>query len=119
MPGVRLTPEQAEAANTLLKYVRDQLREMSGADERLHFSLRRRVYARLSYDERGDPAHRRKLKERKWNEQRGKCFTCGEDLPVSGAELDRLDAVLGYTPENTKLVCHSCHRKQQEERRFA
>ena len=119
MPGVLLTPEQSEAANTLLKYVQHQLREMSGGDERLHFSLRRRIYVRLSYDERGAPAHRRKLKETKWKEQRGKCASCDEDLPVSGAELDRTDNVIGYTPENTKLVCHSCHRKQQEERRFA
>lgn len=118
MPGVRLTPEQAEAANSLLDQVRDRLREMSNGDERLLFSLRRRIYVRLSYDERGDPAHRKKLKEKKWKEQRGKCATCGGDLPVSGAELDRSDAVLGYTSENTKLVCHACHRKQQEERGF-
>ena len=33
MPGVRLTPEQAEAANVLLKLVQDQLKELSGEDE--------------------------------------------------------------------------------------
>jgi hypothetical protein len=119
MPGIRLTPDQAAAANALLKYVRDQLKVMSSDDEQLHFSLRRRIYIRLSYDERGSPAHRKKLKERKWKEQRGKCASCSEDLPVSGAELDRLDAVAGYTPENTRLICHSCHRKQQAERGFA
>jgi hypothetical protein len=118
MPGIRLTPEQSEAANKLLDHVRAQLKEMSGGDERLHFSLRRRIYVRLSYDERGNPMQRKKLKDRKWKEQRGKCAGCGGDLPISGAELDRTDAVLGYTPENTKLVCHVCHRKQQEERGF-
>lgn len=118
MPGIRLTPEQSEAANALLDHVRNRLKEMSDGDERLHFSLRRRIYVRLSYDERGNPMHRKKLKDRKWKEQRGKCANCGCDLPIAGAELDRTDAVLGYTPENTKLLCHACHRKQQEERGF-
>ena len=118
MPGICLTPEQSEAANKLLDEVRGRLKEMSGSDERLHFSLRRRIYVRLSYDERGNPMQRKKLKDRKWKEQRGKCASCGCDLPISGAELDRTDAVPGYTAENTKLVCHDCHRKQQEERGF-
>jgi hypothetical protein len=118
MPGIRLTREQSEAANTLLEHVRSRLKEMSGGDERLHFSLRRRIYVRLSYDERGNPMHRKKLKDRKWKEQDGRCTRCSDELPISGAELDRADPVLGYTAENTTLICHSCHRSQQEERRF-
>ena len=119
MPGIRLTTEQATAANDLLLDIQRRLEKLSGGDKRLLFSLRRRIYIRLSYDERGDPAHRRKLKELKWKMQRGKCAIGGEDLPISGAELDRLDPVEGYTPENTRLVCHEHHRKQQEERGFA
>jgi hypothetical protein len=120
VPGIRLTPEQSKAANDLLDQIRNRLEEMSGGDKRLHFSLRRRIYVRLSYDERGSPMHRKKLKDRKWKEQRGKCAAadCGRDLPTTGSELDRTDPVLGYTPENTKLLCHDCHRKQQEERRY-
>ena len=65
------------------------------------------------------PAQRKKLKELKWKEQRGKCAIGGEDLLVTGAELDRKDPVLGYTPENTQLVCHEHHREQQAKRGFA
>lgn len=119
MPRIRLTPEQAEAANTLLKEIEERLEKMSGGNAQLLFSLRRRIYIRLSYAERGDPAHRKKLKEMKWKEQRGKCAIGGEDLPVTGAELDRKDPILGYTPENTQLVCHEHHREQQAKRGFA
>ena len=119
MPGVRLTPEQAIASNELVEYVERRCKEISGGDARLLFSLRRRVFTRLSYLERGDPAHRRKLKEKKWKDQRGKCAIGGEDLPVTGAELDRSDPVLGYTEENTQLVCHEHHRQQQKERGFS
>lgn len=87
---------------------------MSGGDVRLQFSLRRRIFIRQSYADRGPPAQRKKLKELKWTEQRGKCAIGGEDfLPITGAELDRKDPVLGYAPENTQLVCHEHHREQQ------
>jgi hypothetical protein len=118
MPGVRLAREQAASANDLLKDVQERLKKLSGGDTRLLFSLRRRIYVRLSYDERSTPAARKKLKERKWKEQHGKCAIGGEDLPISGAELDRRDPIAGYTPENTQLVCHEHLRKQQEEDGF-
>jgi hypothetical protein len=119
MPGVRLTSEQAEAANALLKEIDERLEKMRDGDAQLLFSLRRRIYIRLSYAERGNPTHRKKLKEMKWKEQRGKCAIGGEDLPVTGTELDRKDPLLGYTPENTRLVCHEHHREQQAKRGFA
>jgi hypothetical protein len=84
MPGVRLTPEQAEAANALLKQIEEQLEKMSGGSAALLFSLRRRIYIRLSYSERGSPAHRKNLKKIKREEQRGKCAIGGEDLTVMG-----------------------------------
>jgi hypothetical protein len=118
MPSQRLTPEQAERANELLESVRARLLELSNGDGSLLFSLRRRVFIRLSYDERGTPAQRTKLKNQKWKDQRGKCAICGEDLPAKGAELDRFDALGGYVSENTQLIHHDCHRDQQSERGF-
>lgn len=119
MPSKRLTSEQAEKANEILESVRARLVELSGGDASLLFSLRRRIFIRLSYDERGTPAQRAKLKNQKWKDQRGKCAICKEDLPASGAELDRFDALGGYTADNTQLIHHDCHRKQQVERGFA
>jgi hypothetical protein len=67
-------------------------------------------------DERGRPSHRRKLKALKMIEQKGKCAICRKKLPETEAELDRIHAPSGYTPENTRLVHHTCHRQQQSER---
>jgi hypothetical protein len=119
MPSRRLTPEEAQKADALLKEITEKLAEVAADDSQLLFALRRRLFTRLSYAERGDPRHRKKLKDRKWKEQRGVCALCPEELPITGAELDRLDPVLGYTPENTQLVHHECPRKQQEERGFS
>ena len=95
MPGVRLTPEQADAANGLLTRIEKELDKLSGGNPTLLFSLRRRIYIRLSYCERGNPTHRKNLKKLKREKQRGKCAIGGENLPPTGAELDRLDPVLG------------------------
>ena len=114
-----LTIEQSKEINDLLDEIRGRLKELSGDDKALLFALRRRIYIRLTYDERGSPAHRAKLKNQKWKHQRGKCAICQEDFPVTEAELDRLDAPAGYTPENTRLIHHACHRKQQADRGFA
>jgi hypothetical protein len=119
MPKLQLTTAQSAQANALLENVRTRLTEMSGGDANLLFALRRRIYVRLSYDERGTPAQRIKLKNLKWKEQRGKCAICHEDLPESETELDRFDAAAGYTAKNTQLVHHTCHRKQQAERGFS
>jgi hypothetical protein len=35
-----------------------------------------------------------------------------------GAVLDRLEAMLGYTPENTRLLCPKCNARVQEERKY-
>ncbi|HXM00220.1 MAG TPA: hypothetical protein VN932_09835 [Rhizomicrobium sp.] len=55
----------------------------------------------------------------KWIAQNGICALCPEKLPEKEAELDRIDPYSGYTPENTRLIHHACHRKQQAERGFA
>jgi hypothetical protein len=114
-----LTPEQSAEANELLNHVRARLETLSGGDPKLLHHLRRRIYIRLSHDERDSPAARRKLKDSKWKQQRGICALCFEELPEKETELDRLDPYAGYTPENTRLVHHECHRKQQAEKGFA
>lgn len=118
MPNPRLTLEQTKEADALLESIRAQLAALSGGDPKVLFAYRRRIFMRLSYDERSTPGRRKKLKMQKRKEQGGKCAICSEDLPVSGSELDRHDATGGYTAENTQLVHHDCHRKQQSERRF-
>ncbi len=118
-PSQRLNPEQSELANALLDYVRQQLNDLSGGDSKLLHHLRRRIYLKLTFDERGRQAMRRKLKDQKWKEQRGKCAICSEDLPETETELDRRDPYGGYTKENTRLVHHACHRRQQAERGFS
>jgi hypothetical protein len=57
MPNPRLTREQSNAANSLLESIRSKLLELSKGDLATLFAMRRRLYIRLSYDERGTPAH--------------------------------------------------------------
>ena len=109
--------ERAKVLPILAK-LRADLSEASGGSEELLFSMKRYIAKRLEFDERGTPTQRRKLKDQKWKSQRGLCAVCKEGLPERGAELDRFHAIDGYTAENTQLVCHSCHRKAQEERGF-
>jgi hypothetical protein len=116
--GRKLTKEQSEEANALLNEVRSKLEAMSGSDAQLLFYCRRRIFIRLMHDERGTPSHRAKLKRLKMNEQDGKCSICSKQLPEKEAELDRFIAWKGYTPENTQLIHHECHRRQQQDRGF-
>ena len=85
------------------------------------WALRRKLAKELTYDERGKPMFRRELKalKRGEREQGGKCALCGEPLPEKNAVLDRLEAMLGYTPDNTQLLCPQCDNKVQVERGFA
>jgi len=62
---------------------------------------------------------RRKLKDQMWKKQRGLCAECHGELPIRGAELDRIQAILEDTEENARLVCHRCHRASQEAKNFA
>jgi len=78
-----------------------------------------KIAKELIYLERSKPADRKKLKIQKFKEQNGLCTICGEALPTSGAELDRKEAIKGYTPENTHLVHHDCHIKDQEGKGYA
>ena len=120
MANRRLTEgELADLFGPILENVRERLRAASGADEQLLWALRRKLAKELTYDERGKPAHRRELKAFKRGEQSGRCALCGQDLPSRNAVLDRLNAMKGYTPENTRLLCPSCDSSVQAERGFA
>jgi len=61
----------------------------------------------------------KRLKKLKLEEQGGLCPICSMKLPESYNVLDRLQAVDGYTPENTRLICNECDKKVQRERRYA
>lgn len=119
MANRNLTPDELAKANGLLAEIRGRLRELSGEDVDLLFAYRRKIAKELTYDERGKPADRNKLKARKFGEQHGICPECGEPLPDKFAVLDRKNAADGYTAENTELIHQECDRKRQEARRYA
>jgi UTP:GlnB (protein PII) uridylyltransferase len=119
MPNRTLTPQELEKANALLQYIRTRLRVLAGEEADLLFAYRRKIAKELVYDERSKPAERKLLKLSKMIAQNGLCAECQTELPNRGAELDRLNAMGGYTEENTRLVHHECHVKSQEEKGFA
>lgn len=118
MANRNLTKEELVKANEFLAKVRAGLEELSENDPALLFAYRRKVAKELVYDERGKTMHRVKLKALKRGEQQGLCALCTDPLPEKGAVLDRLEAMLGYVAENTRLICPSCDRKVQEERGY-
>ncbi|MHB8620859.1 MAG: hypothetical protein ACYDAG_15015 [Chloroflexota bacterium] len=115
----RLTPDELAKANEFLHEIRDRLDVLSGGDANLRFAYNRMVYIRLTYDERGNPVQRRKLKDQKWKEQGGMCADCGHPLPVTGAVLDRKDAMLGYIATNTRVIHADCDYKAQKEKGYS
>ena len=119
MPNRRLTPPEIASLNTLPAQTIDALDRLADDDPELLFALRRRLYTRLMHLERGTPMHRTKLKRLKWKGQEGKCAICGMAMEQKGSELDRDVARLGYTVENTRLVHHKCHVKDQAEKGYA
>jgi ribosomal protein L44E len=120
MPNRQLTPSEIEELFTpLLSHLRERLQQLSGADPELLWALRRKLAKELSYDERGKPMHRKLLKARKRGEQQGKCARCSAELPEKNTVLDRIEAMKGYTRENTRLLCPSCDVAIQEERGYS
>jgi hypothetical protein len=99
------TTELADIFRPILEEVRARLLEASHDDDSLHWALRRKLAKELMYDERGKPTHRVKLKAFKRGEQGGTCALCRRDLPERDSVLDRLEAMKGYTAENTRLLC--------------
>lgn len=120
MPNRQLTKDELDTLfYPLIERVRADLRDSAGGDEELLWALRRKLYKELTYGERGKPTHRRLLKARKMKEQENRCARCADELPLRGAVLDRIEAMLGYTAENTRLLCHSCDQEVQTDRGFA
>ncbi len=119
MPNRQLTKKELETfAYPLLRGVREQLKKLAKGKKDLHWALRRKLYKELIYDERGKPMQRRALKAAKRLEQNDLCAKCGKRLPVKGAVLDRFQAMDGYTPNNTRLLCPKCDTKVQEARGY-
>ena len=118
MPNRNLNPEELELARALLSNIRERLAVLAGDNAELLFAYRRKIAKQLIYDERSAPTVRRKLKAQKRKEQSGLCAGCREKLPEKYVILDRIVASQGYTAANTRLICETCDRKVQEERRY-
>ena len=119
MPNRQLSPEELENLFApLLAEVRQRLTSLSGEDTDLQWALRRKLFKELTYDERGKPMQRRKLKDLKRAEQDNKCPLCSKLLPAKYVVLDRIEAMKGYTPENTRILCQECDTRVQQERGY-
>lgn len=120
MPNPLLTAEQRKTLfSPFFQKTKDELERLAGGDSRILWALRRKLAKELIYLERSTPAARTKLKMKKWVEQKGICPICDKPLPKKNAELDRTEAILGYTPENTRLVHHECHIADQAKKKYA
>ena len=102
-------------ANSLLEEVRRSIERLSENDLDLRFAIRRKIAKELTYDERGKPMQRKKLKLKMLKLQNGLCANCGKPLPLLalGAVLDRQNPMSGYNVENVKLICRECDDKLQ------
>ena len=118
MPNKRLTTTELQQAARILARVKAALSRAAAGDSDLAWALRRKVYKELIHDERGKPAHRRKLKATKRREHQGICPLCGDPLPDSYVILDRIEAMEGYTPANTRLIHQHCDIGVQRERGY-
>lgn len=120
MPNPQLSPQQREQLFApLFAYVRQELDRLAGGDPKLLWALRRKLAKELVYLERGKPSQRKRLKDRKYVEQVAFCAICGDILPFKDIDLDRKEAFLGYTAENTRLVHRKCHREEQAKKKYA
>jgi hypothetical protein len=119
-----MTKDELIVAGHILREVRQRITETGEGDPVFTFALRRYVYKNLSYDERGTPAQRTKLKLEKLIEQGGECVYSECKMPdrkitkADEPELDRIDQVKGYTSENTVLMHHACHRASQDKKGY-
>ncbi len=102
----------------LYKTVTLRLQKSSLGNAKLLWALRRKLVKSLSYDERGTPMHRRRIKAMKRAEQNNKCAICHKSLPKRDVVLDRFEAMKGYTLKNTRVLCRKCDFGVQAERKF-
>jgi hypothetical protein len=120
MPNRQLTQTERELLFApLLSDIRSRLIELSNGDEDLLWAWRRKLTKELGYEERSKPMHRKLLKLQKRVEQTNKCALCSGILPDTGAVLDRLEAMAGYTSQNTRLLCPGCDIEEQQRRNYS
>lgn len=105
----KLNPEQMAQADALFAKLKADLFALSNGDDDLLFNFRRQMYKSLMYDERGTPLARQRLKKATWQKQESKCAVCGLELPLEGAEIDRLIPSKGFVEGNVKVVHHECN----------
>lgn len=118
MPNRRLTADELILATGLLDEIHRQLLDLSLKEPELLFAYRRRICKQPEYDERLKPAVRRVLKRKLLRNQNGICAECQQPLAFKDSEIDRLRAPDGYCIENTRLICHPCHRMDQKRKKF-
>lgn len=120
MPNRTLSEREKSTGRSLLKSIQTRIKKLSAGDRRLYLAYNRWILKHLIYDERGTPAQRKKLKKQLYADQGGRCAACKRPLEPEGrnAELDRFDAFTGYVATNTQLLHHSCHREDQERKKF-
>jgi uncharacterized protein with PIN domain len=118
MPNRQLTPNEREAAKKILVDTKERISEVSKDDANLEWAMRRYIYIRLQHGERGTAMTRRALKIKLRARQNNLCPLCNKQLPEKGAVCDRIEAMKGYTEENTRLLCPACDNKVQEQRRY-
>jgi UTP:GlnB (protein PII) uridylyltransferase len=119
MTNRNLSSSELANANGLIVRIRQELEVLSAGDPQLLFAYRRKIHKELGYDERGKPMHRKLLKLKKMIQQSSKCAICDGILPDKYCVLDRLNAIDGYTIENTRLIHAECDTKVQSERGYA
>jgi len=119
MPNRQLTANERSVARQILADIKEKITATSNNDLSLEWAMRRYIYKQLVYGERRPPMERRALKSKLRSKQKGLCPLCGEVLSTKGAVLDRLEAMKGYTEENTRLLCSTCDAKVQEQRHYA
>lgn len=118
MPNRNLNPLELKKADALLDKIRKSILDYSNGDSELEFAFRRKIYKELTYDERGKPSLRKKLKEKKRLSQNNLCTSCKQVLALKYAVLDRLNAKDGYIEENTNLICPDCDTRIQGSRLY-
>ena len=118
MPNRRLNSDERKVASQIITETKKRIATFSKRDAELEWAMRRYIYIRLQHDERGTPMERRALKTKLRSRQNNLCPLCGEQLPEKNAVLDRLEAMKGYTQDNTRLLCPNCDKKVQQERGY-
>jgi len=119
MPNRRLTKDELSGlALPLLSHIREKIVSLSRGDVQLAWAIRRKIYKELSFDERRKPPQRKKLKAQKRKEQGNKCALCGGELTARYAVLDRIEAMGGYTKENTRLIHRDCDDDYQRSKGY-